>query len=408
MTPYLQRELKTSVVSALRSMPVVIVTGLRQSGKSTFLLRDAALRGRRYVSLDDYAALEAARRDPDALLDQGAAITIDEAQKCPDLLMAVKRAVERDRTPGRFLLSGSANFALLKGASDSLAGRAIYLTLHPLSLRELHGRIEQRPFIPDFFEHPRRCERLSGLPVNLEKMRLGGLPPVVLGEPQQAALWFKGYEQTYLERDLREFTRVSDVLAFRALLRLAALRTGQLMNISDLARDARLNTATASRYLGYLELSFLIHRLPPYLSNRASRLIKSPKLYMADAGLASYLAGVASWRADADEPMRGALLETYVAGQLISILETRMPDARLHFWNIQGRHEVDFVIEKGRSALAIEVKAAAQWRERDLSGLKALLATTPQCRAGILAYLGKETVSLGARLWAVPLGVLLS
>lgn len=408
MTPYIRRELATSVASALRSMPVVIVTGLRQSGKSTFLLRDAALRGRRYVSLDDYATLEAARRDPDALFGHGAAITIDEAQKCPDLLMAVKRAVDRDRTPGRFLLSGSANFALLKGVSDSLAGRALYLTLHPFSLRELHDRIDQKPFIPDFFDHPRRCERISGLPMDLEKIRLGGLPPVVLGEPKQAAIWFKGYEQTYLERDLREFTRVSDVLAFRSLLRLAALRTGQLMNISDMARDARLNTATASRYLGYLELSFLIHRLPPYLSNRASRLIKSPKLYISDAGLASYLAGVTSWRVDADESMRGALMETYVAVQLISILETQMPDARLHFWNIQGRHEVDFVIEKRRSALAIEVKAATQWRDRDLSGLKAFLATTPQCRAGILAYMGKEMVSLGERLWAVPMGLLLS
>jgi uncharacterized protein len=210
-----------------------------------------------------------------------------------------------------------------------------------------------------------------------------------------------------LERDVRELSRLVDFVSFRSLLGLAALRTGQILTISELGRDAKLNAKTTARYLSVLEASFVLTRLNPYFANRASRLIKSPKLYISDSGLAAHLVGVDEHRT-ASDPMKGALLETYVAQNLAAILDSEWPGAGLSYWHVQGRHEVDFVIEEGRETLAVEVKAAARWNDRDLAGLKAFLDKTPHCRLAILAYSGSETIRLGDRLWALPLTAVLS
>ena len=189
---------------------------------------------------------------------------------------------------------------------------------------------------------------------------------------------------------------------------LAALRTGQLLSPSQLGRDAKLNVATTSRYLSLLETSYVAYRLSPYLRNRASRLIKTPKLYLGDAGLTCHLAGVGDSEAVLPEPFKGNVFETYVAQNLMGILGARWPEARLHFWNVQGRHEVDFVIEAGNSCISIETKSGSRWTDRDLAGLRAFLSATPHCRAAILAYNGTEAVSLGEKLWALPMGMVLS
>ncbi len=388
-------------------MPVVVLTGLRQTGKSTLLQCDPSLKDRLYVSLDDFAQREAARRDPEAFLSRGEPLSIDEAHRSPELLLEVKRAVDRDRRPGRFLLSGSANFALLKSTADSLAGRAVYLTLHPFTRRELQGAVRRPPVLHRFFAdgHPPRNDGQSGL--RTDEVFLGGLPPVALGDARTPGVWFTGYEQTYLERDVRDLGRIADLPTFRNLLRLTALRTAQVLKVSELARDAKLSAATAGRYLGVLEASFVLTRVPPFLSNEASRLIKSPKLYLSDAGLAAHLIGLAPEDQTVAAPTWGALLETYVAQNLQGILSAEWPGARLSYWHVQGRHEVDFVVESGRDCMAVEVKGAARWEERDLSGLRVFLQRTPRCRAAILAYTGTATVSLGDNLWAVPIPVLL-
>lgn len=405
---YYPREISPVILDALADMPVVVVTGMRQVGKSTLLQREPQIAQRRYVTLDDFAHLEAARRNPEGFLGGAEPLTIDEAQKCPELLPVIKRMVDRDRSPGRFLLSGSANFALLRDITESLAGRAVYLTLHPFTRREIAGSLKEEPFLVRFFHSAHIPAGQSGIrPVEASEIQRGGMPSVCLGEVRKPRLWFKGYEQTYLERDVRELSRVADLIAFRHLLLLTALRTGQILKVSELARDAKLNAVTAGRYLGLMEASFVIRRLGPHLANRASRLIKSPKLYMTDSGLACHLAGVSA-PDSTDEPLRGALYETYVAQNLSGIVEAHWPDARLSFWNVHGRHEVDFVIEVGREVLAIEVKAASRWNDRDLSGLKAFLSGSPHCRAAILAYNGTQAVQLDERLWAVPLGMLLA
>ena len=180
---------------------------------------------------------------------------------------------------------------------------------------------------------------------------------MALGAVWQPRVWFTGYEQTYLERDIRDLSRMVDLVSFRTFLGLTALRTAQVLTISELARDARLSAATAGRYLGLLEASFVVNRVPPFLGNRAARLIKSPKLFVCDAGLAAHLAGAGAERPDASDPLRGALLETYVAQNLAAILAAEWPGARLAYWHVQGRHEVDFVVESGRDCIAVEVKA---------------------------------------------------
>ena len=405
MTHYLAREITPRLLQALRRLPVVVLSGLRQTGKSTLLQHEPGLtEGRAYRTLDDFATLAAARTNPEALLADAA--VVDEVQRCPELLLALKRNVDEHRRPGRFILSGSANLALLGHVSDTLAGRAAYFTLHPMTRREARGHTQKPPFLVGFVRSPGlphgAAEPLSG-----REVQSGGLPPACLGPADAVADWFRGYVQTYVERDVRQLSQITDLVAFRTLAQLAALRTGQVLVISTLARDAKLSSATAGRYLDLLETSFLIRRLPPFLKNRSSRLIKSPKLHVTDSGLAAYLAGVDTLEPGRDDAIRGALFETYVAQNLAALLEAHLPDAQLAYWHEQGRHEVDFVIEWGRNVYAIEVKAATRWSESDLRGLRAFVDRTPACVAAVLAYNGREAVKLDGKLFAIPLAHLL-
>jgi uncharacterized protein len=405
MTGYLSREITPRLERALRQLPVVVLSGLRQSGKSTLLQNEPTLaRGHTYRTFDDFATLAAARANPESLLADPA--ILDEVQRCPELLVALKKSVDDERRPGRFILSGSANLALLGHVSETLAGRAVYFTLHPMTRRELRRTPNRRPFLATFLNSP-ALPASKAEPVSEQEVLTGGLPPVCLGPVEGVADWFRGYVQTYVERDVRHLSQITDLVAFRTLAQLAALRTGQVLVISTLARDAKLNAVTAGRYLNLLEASFLIHRLPPFLKNRSSRLVKSPKLYFTDSGLAAHLAGVTTLEPGRDDLLRGALFETYVAHNLAALLEAHLPDAHLAYWHEQGRHEVDFVIEVNRKIVGIEVKAATRWSENDLSGLRAFLERTPACSAAVLAYNGKEAVKLDDKLWAIPMGQLL-
>jgi uncharacterized protein len=408
MPNFYVRDISAEVRHALKSMPVVVVTGMRQTGKTTFLRSEPDLSDRSYVSLDDFAQLEAAKSDPDGFVSQNSLITIDEAQKCPEIFDAIKRAVDAERTPGRFLLSGSANFSILKNITESLAGRAVYLAMHPFNRREIDQNTAAEPFLKIFFEKQDIRSVQSPKTVQPEDIMIGGMPTVCLRQVGDPAVWFKGFEQTYLERDVREMSQVGNLMALRALLRLTALRTGQLLSPSQLGRDAKLSAATTSRYLSLFEASFFINRIPPYLGNRASRLIKSPKLYLSDTGLATYLAGIDPSSDVLLDPLYGPLFETYAAQNLSSILAATWQNAGLNFWAVQGRNEVDFVIESGRTCMALEFKSAARWHNRDLAGLKAFLSVTPHCRAAILCHNGEAAVRLGEKLWALPAGLVLS
>jgi len=403
MQPYLPRHIASLVSKALRTMPVVVLTGMRQVGKTTLLRSEPDLRDRRYLSLDDFATEAAAHSAPESLLGEDGPVTIDEVQKAPELLPAIKAAVDRDRRPGRFLLSGSANLLLLESVSESLAGRAVYLQLWPLTLAE-QRRIEGEPVLIELLRtgSPRFGDAAKGFSP-LDAVR-GGMPPVVLDQADPG-LWYLGFEQTYLERDVRRLTQVADLAQFRRFLRLVALRTGNLLNLSEIARDAHLSPATASRYLGILEASFAVHRVQPHLASRAARLVKSSKVHLSDAGLAHHLIGTRGAPMTEGDPHAGALLETFVAQNLAGLVSAWCAPggATVQFWNVQGRYEVDFVVEAFGRTVALEVKRGTRFSESDLRGLRRFLELTPSCVMGILAYGGTTSVAVDERIWAVPI-----
>lgn len=275
-----------------------------------------------------------------------------------------------------------------------------------MTRREIKGATNRPPFLVTFLKSLELPLETAEL-ISDQEILSGGLPPACLGPADSVSEWFRGYIQTYVDRDVRQLSQITDLVSFHTLAQLAALRTAQVLSISSLARDVKLNAVTCGRYLSLLETSFLIRRLPSFLKNRSFRLIKSPKLLFTDSGLAAHLAGINTIEPGVDDLFRGALYETYVTQNLSALLEAHMPDAYLAYWHEQGRHEVDVVIEEGRKVFAIEVKAATRWPDSDLSGLRAFLDRTPNCIAAILAHNGKDSVKLGDRLWAIAIGKLI-
>lgn len=341
----------------LRIMPVTVVTGARQTGKTT-LVRDLIAPERRYASLEEPRSAQLARRDPQLLLGDDP-VTLDEVQREPRLLSALKIAVDEGRTPGRFLLTGSANLLLMRRVSESLAGRASYLTLWPMTRREQQG-LARGGVWSDLIGSPEDewSDLLRETPSEAEDWRelarRGGfpVPALELKSAAERRLWFEGYERTYLERDLRDLAQVASLGDFGMLTRAAALRLGGILNQSELGRDVSLPQPTVHRYLNLLETSYLLVRLPAYARNRTKRLVKSPRIYWSDPGLALHLAG--------DPEPSGAHLENIVLHDLLAWKETHPARTAVFYWRTTGGAEVDLVVETGCRLLPIEVKATTR------------------------------------------------
>lgn len=352
----------------LRLMPAVVVTGARQTGKST-LVQKLTRGARRYHSMDDLDVVEAARRDPDSLVGGADAVTIAEIQREPDLLRAIKRAIDRRRTNGRFLLTGSANLLMMRRISESLAGRATYLTLWPTTRREQQG-LGRCGIWEELLAAPGTewRELVAAQRVEADDWRVlarrGGFPTPALHLRTDAerAVWFDGYVRTYLERDLQDLSAISALPDFRRLMRAASLRLGQLVNQTELGRDVALSQPTVNRYLNLLETSYLLVRLEAYSVNRTKRLIKSPKLYWGDTGLALHLAG----RSDPS----GSHLENLVLNDLLAWRDARGGHAEVLYWRTAIGEEVDLVVETGDRLLPIEVKASGRPTLADTAHLR--------------------------------------
>lgn len=397
----LPRLVTRNLADRLRVMPAVVVTGARQTGKST-LAQDPVLGSRRYLSLDDLDLVDAARRDPEALLGGAQAITLGEVQREPDLMIAVKRAIDLNRKPGQFLLTGSANLLVMRQVSETLAGRASYLTLWPMTRREQRGLgrggiweelilsrdeewLDLLASQPDEWEDWRALALRGGFPT----------PAVHLTESRERAIWFDGYVRTYLERDLQELSSIAALPDFRRLMRAACLRLGQLVNQSELGRDVALAQPTVHRYLNLLETSYQLVRLPAYSVNRTKRLIKSPKFYWGDTGVALNLA-------EGMEPT-GVHLENLVLHDLLAWRDSRLDRASLLYWRTAIGEEVDFVIETGGRLLPIEVKATTRPRLEDAAHLRTFRAEYPkESRRGLLLHCGTKIEWLTPDVVAVP------
>lgn len=386
------RWFRRNLQTALRVLPVSVLTGARQTGKTT--LTRAIEPTWAYFTLDDVGVLDQAERNPDSLLATRPVI-LDEVQRAPQILLTVKRAVDTLRRAGAFILTGSANLLLMKHVADTLAGRAIYLELRPFCPTEWQERKDallplERLFAPDFDwrEWP---DEPGDWPTWLLR---GGFPPALqIASEADRGLWFAAYVQTYLERDLRQLSAVSSLPDFQRVMILAAQRTGRLLNQADLARDATLSHPTTHRYLNLLETGCLVTRIRPVATNPSAALVKAPKLLWTDCGLAAWLAGIKS-SADATQRLDAGF---WLEQTLFQTLDTwRALDSqrrKLHFWRDRAGHEVDFILEEAGKLVALEIKAGSQVTTGDLIGIRAFrdaLKRKTSLVRGVVLHSGKS------------------
>jgi predicted AAA+ superfamily ATPase len=406
VVPTYPRPLVDSLRTALADTPVVCLLGSRQCGKTT--LARTLEPEYAYFSFDEDATLDFARADPAGFVAAlPAKAVLDEVQRVPELLRALKLAVDADRRPGRFVLTGSANLLLLPNLGDSLAGRMEVLYLQPLSAAEL--ACQPGRFLSDLLEsrlkaelRPTATPPIDALP---QRLLAGGFPEAVARAPTRARAWHRAYVRTLVERDARDVVLLRDASALARLLELLALRTGELLNVTSLGNELNLRWETVDSYLDVGERLFLLRCLPPWHRNEAKRLIKTPKLHFVDSGLAATLAGLSAEDWNTRRDRFGHLLESWVVQQIITQAGWTDPDLRFWHYRDKDQVEVDLVITRGRQTWGVEVKSVMTVRPGDGRGLRRL---AEQCGkdycGGVVLYAGGSAYALeGSHTFAVPL-----
>ncbi len=403
---YLARHLTDPLLYAMGFARAVALLGPRQAGKSTLARRLAEERlSADYVSLDEESVRALALADPAGFVAScGSCTVIDEVQRAPELLLAIKSRVDRDDTPGQFLLTGSANLRRIPFVSDALPGRVNYLTLWPFSQGELAGRRES--FLERLFagEAPAQRDAPVGRDAYAELMFAGGFPGARKRPPPARSLFFSSYVNSIVDRDVGDVSRVHDPASVGVLLRLVAARSGGLARYDSLAREVGIDGKTVKAHLDVLERLFLIRVRRPWHVNLGARQVKAPKLYVSDTGLLAALVGADARRVRDDDGFAGALFETFVAAELERQASWLVEPVT--FWHYrQDRHEVDVVVERPSGEIVgVEVKASATVRPADFSGLRRLRERAGERMvAGAVLYAGARTLPFGERAWAVPL-----
>ena len=361
---YLHRELESTLARHLSHFPVVGIAGPRQSGKSTMLLRTLG-KNYEYVTFDDFSTLQIFQEDPERFLRlHPGPVIFDEIHRVPDLFVRLKSLVDRDRrSKGRFVLTGSSQFALMKHSSDSLAGRIGVLTLLPFQHSET----------PPALRH--------------EAIWKGTYPELIVEKYAHREDWYSSYLDTYLTRDVRDMGGVGDLRDFRRCLILLAGRIGQLLNISELARDLGVAVNTVKRWISVMEASFVVYLLKPFYANIGKRLVKSPKLYFVDPGLVSFLTGIRTEKMFEDGPLAGPLFENFVVSEILKRETHKGERPELSFVRTSNGVEVDLVIDRGSSRQYIEVKSTETFRPDHLKGIRSLKGKADE---GLLLYRGKS------------------
>ena len=420
--PHYSRLVRPRLDEALADTPVVLVHGPRQCGKTTLARSVGDAAGYAYRTFDDDTLRAAAEADPVGFVaDLPERAVLDEVQRVPGLFTSLKAAVDRDRTPGRFLLTGSANVLLVPHLSDSLAGRMEIMRLHPLSKHELAGLAGEVPtFVERLFQAevglaadvgttPTVGEQATGGRLGralAETVAAGGYPAALARPaPHRRAAWYRAYVDTLVQRDVRDLAAIRNLDALPRLLAVVASQTARLVNIADLSGPFQLTRPTIRDYVTLLERVFLLDELPPWHSNRLSRLVKTAKLHAGDTGVACALLGLGGDELWADRELYGQMLETFVYGELQRQASGHGRPIKFHHLRDRDGTEVDLVMERsGRQLVGIEVKAAATVRGKDFSGLHKLQeAVGDRMAAGVVLYDGETTLPFGDRLWAVPI-----
>jgi len=410
----IERSLTPPLLDALSDRPVTLLAGARQSGKSTLALAVAGgAHPARYLTFDDPPTLTAATGDPVGFLaGLSGDVVLDEVQLVPELFRALKAAVDRDRRPGRFLLTGSAQVLLLPRLSESLAGRMEILTLWPLAQSEIEAR--GGSFIDAAFSG----EPLVGgslTSASTDDVRrmivLGGFPEVrTLRDDRRRNAWFSSYLSTMLQRDVRDIANVDGLVTMPNLLALLAARSASLLNVSELSRSAGIKLTSLNRYLALLETVYLVQRLPAWAPNLGKRLVKAPKVHCVDTGLAAHLLGLDERGLGAAPQVLGALLETLVVNEIQKGSGWADTRARLFHFRSADRHEVDIVIEDAAGrVVGVEVRASATPGRADFAGLRALRDLVgDRFVRGVVLHLGEAALPFGDKLEAAPVASLWS
>jgi hypothetical protein len=393
------------LTEALEDSPAVLIHGPRQSGKTTLAQRVGRRAGYAYLGFDDEAIRSVAMADPVGFVaDLPPRVILDEVQHVPQLFVTLKAAIDRDRRPGRFVLTGSTNVLLLPKLSDSLAGRMAIVRLHPLAQCEIERKrpsFLERLFSAGFKMHP--FERLG--PAMAEHIVTGGYPAALkLPAGRRRARWYAAYLEAIVQRDVRELARIASLDVVPRLLTAAAAQTARLVNVSDLTAPFALSRPTIRDYLTLLSRVFLLEELPPWHVNRLSRLVKTPKLHVGDTGLACALLGADVAALKADRALLGQLLETFVLQELRRQASWHKQPLAFHHFRDRDGYEVDIVIERGALAIAgIEVKAAATVTAADFRGLRKLKdAAGRRFACGVVLYDGTMSLPFGDSMYAVP------
>lgn len=407
---YIARTLEPFFRNASGQWPVLLATGPRQIGKTT-LLRHIAGPERTFVTLDDPLARELARSDPGLFLQRfQPPVLIDEIQYAPELLPMIKLLVDQDRRPGMVWLTGSQRFHLMKGVSESLAGRVGVIDMLGFSRSERLGTPFMAPFLPT--EEQLRA-RDGRPPLELgelfQEIWLGSFPALHQDPAPERDLFYSSYIQTYLQRDVRDLANVGNERSFLRFLRACAARTGQLLNLADLCRDADVSQPTGKNWLSILGSSGIIHLLEAFHSNFNKRLVKAPKLYMLDTGLAAYLTEWSSPRTLEAGAMNGAFLETWVVTEILKSYWHNGRPAPLHFYRDKDQKEIDLLIHQDQTLYPIEIKKTAQPARdavRHFSVLQNLGPSGYQIGPGALICLARTRLPLTAEVAVVPVGCL--
>ncbi|GMQ83565.1 MAG: ATP-binding protein [Gammaproteobacteria bacterium] len=406
--PYYPRLLKARLEEALEDTPVVLIHGPRQCGKTTLAQIIGEQRGYTYFSFDDANLLAAAKADPVGFVDRLAdKVILDEVQHVPELFISIKRSVDKDRKPGRFILTGSANVLLLPKLADSLAGRMEIMSLRPLARCEIEssgeGLLAQmlRNNL-DFNNSGKLGEALAAYVV------VGGFPePLQRKTQQRKQQWFHHYVDTLIQKDIQDLARINRMDTIPKILQLAAGQSAQLLNMSVIAAPFQISRQTISSYFSLLRNIFLVDVLPAWHTNRGKRLIKTPKVHITDTGLAATLLGLTAAQLDTDRAMLGHLLESFVYNELVRQASWAECDLKFYHFRDKDQYEVDIVIEQGGSIIAVEVKASATIRERDFAGLKRLQTLSGKAwKLGIVFYDGELALPFGQNMFAVPISAL--
>lgn len=409
MSPLQQTPLQRTAAAELseqsRLFPCVLVTGARQVGKST-LLRDRLPGGMDYVTLDDLLTYSEATSDPVGFLEKHPApLCIDEVQYFPDILRAIKVRIDADRRAGMYWLTGSQRFHLMKGVSESLAGRTGVIELGTFSQREAAGQGgRQTPLfsletLPELVQGAPLCGREE----LLQRIVRGGYPELIVQPELTAHRFFSSYVQTYIERDVQDLSQVSDKGAFFRLLRSAAARTGQQVNYSTMGRDAGVTSKTAKAWVDLLVTSGIVTLLEPYAATTSKRLVRSPKLYLTDTGLACWLNGIEDAASLERSSLLGAMVETWAFGQLWRNLTDHGIRPRLSYYRDSRGAEVDFLLEHRGALTPVEVKWSATPVLNDLKAARTIPAGFLPLTPGIVLYAGTELHHLGHGCYAMPL-----